>query len=128
VKNQNWAVRLAFRWLACSLGLWIAEAIVGSERMQLGDASTSTLTAAIIAGLILALINMFLKPILVFLSIPALLLTLGFFLLVVNGFLIILVSWLYDPLYIKNFGVAVIAGVIVGLVNYLVTRILEDIK
>lgn len=46
--------------------------------------------------------------------------------LVLNGFLILLASWLYDPLFVSSFGVAVVAGLIVGLVNYLVTRILED--
>jgi uncharacterized membrane protein YvlD (DUF360 family) len=47
--------------------------------------------------------------------------------LVVNGFLILLVHWIYSPLYVKNLGVAVVAGIIVGLVNFLVSKVLEDI-
>jgi putative membrane protein len=115
-------MRFLVRWLVSGLGLWIAAALLGSERLSVGG----RWGAWIIAGLFLALINMFFKPLLVFLSIPALLLTLGLFMLVVNGFLILLASWIYDPLYVKNLGVAIVAGMVVGLVNYLVTHILED--
>jgi putative membrane protein len=115
-------MRFLVRWLVSGLGLWIAAALLGSERLSVGG----RWGAWVIAGLFLALINMFFKPLLVFLSIPALLLTLGLFMLVVNGFLILLASWIYDPLYVKNLGVAIVAGMVVGLVNYLVTHILED--
>jgi putative membrane protein len=70
---------------------------------------------------------MLLKPLLIFLSIPAILISLGLFMLVVNGLLILITSWLYSSLYVKNLGVAIIAGIIIGLVNYLVSRVLEDI-
>jgi putative membrane protein len=121
VQTSFW-MRFLVRWLVSGLGLWIAAALLGSERLSVGG----RWGAWVIAGLFLALINMFFKPLLVFLSIPALLLTLGLFMLVVNGFLILLASWIYDPLYVKNLGVAIVAGMVVGLVNYLVTHILED--
>lgn len=105
-----------------SLGLWIAEAILGSSRLSVGNSWTTV----VVAGFILALVNMFIKPFLLLLSIPAILLTLGLFILVVNGFLILLASWIYSPLYVQNLWVAILAGLIVGLVNFLVTRILDD--
>lgn len=120
--RQSFWMRFLVRWAVSSLGLWIAAALLGSERLSVGG----RWGAWIAAGFFLALINMFFKPLLVFLSIPALLLTLGLFMLVVNGFLILLASWIYSPLYVKNLGVAIVAGLIVGLVNYLVTHILED--
>lgn len=46
---------------------------------------------------------------------------------VINGLMIILASKLYHPLEINGFGAAMLAGVIIGLVNYLVTTIVEDI-
>lgn len=122
MKNQSIWVKFLIRWAVSSLGLWIASAFLGPERLGVGG----HWGAWIAAGFFLALINMLLKPLLVFLSIPALLLTLGLFMLVVNGFLILLASWIYNPLYVKNLGVAIIAGIIVGLVNFLVTHILED--
>lgn len=122
INMRTLLIHFAIRWLVSSLGLWIAAAILGSERLSVGDSWQTVLGA----GFFLALVNMFLKPLLVFLSLPAILLTLGIFMLVVNGVLILIASWLYEPLFVKNFGVAVVAGIIVGLVNYLVTRILED--
>jgi putative membrane protein len=122
MKTQNFWMRFLVRWVVSTLGLWIGAALLGSDRLSVGG----RWGAWIGAGFFLALINMFFKPLLVFLSIPALLITLGLFMLVVNGFLILLASWIYSPLYVKNLGVAIVAGMIVGLVNYLVTHILED--
>src|ERR1035437_7688938 len=118
---QRFVTRFLVRWLVSALGLWIAEALLGSSRLSVGT-SWGTVIGA---GFFLALVNMFLKPLLIFLSIPALLLSLGLFMLVVNGLVILVASWLYSPLYVKNFGVAIIAGIIVGLVNFLVTRVLD---
>jgi putative membrane protein len=122
MKNQSIWAKFLLRWLVSSLGLWIAAAILGPERMSVGG----RWGAWIIAGFVLALVNMLLMPILVFLSLPALLLTLGLFMLVINGFLILLASWIYHPLYVENLGVAIVAGIILGLVNFLVSHILED--
>jgi putative membrane protein len=122
MKKQNFWVRFLIRWLVSGLGLWIAAAFLGSERLSVGG----RWGAWIAAGFFLALVNMLLKPLLVFLSIPAILLTLGLFMLVVNGFMILVASWIYHPLYVKNLGVAIVAGMIVGLVNYLVSHIVED--
>jgi len=121
-RMQRLAMRFLVRWLVSALGLWIAEAILGNSRLSVGT-SWGTVVAA---GFFLALVNMFLKPLLVFLSIPAILLSLGLFMLLVNGLLILIASWLYHPLFVENFGVAIIAGVIVGLINFLVTRVLDD--
>jgi putative membrane protein len=112
------------RWAVSSLGLWIASGILGPQRMSVGN----TIWTVVGAGFFLALVNWAIKPLLVILSMPAIILTLGIFMLLLNGFLIMMVHWLYDPLFVKNFGVAVIAGIIVGLVNFLVTKFLEDIK
>lgn len=116
--------QFAVRWLVSSLGLFIAAAILGSERLSVGDDWTTVVGA----GFFLALVNMALKPVLVILSFPAIILSLGIFMLVLNGLLILIADWLYDPLYVKNLGVAIIAGIIIGFVNFLVSRVVEDLK
>ncbi len=120
---KNIITKLGVRWLASALGLWIAAFLLGEGRLSLGD----DWQTVVVAGLILAAINMVLKPILVILSFPAIILSLGLFMLVVNGFIILVASLLYDPFVVSGFGVAVVAGVIVGLVNYLISRVLEDL-
>ena len=106
-----------------SLGLYIASALLGESRLSV-DGNWWTV---ILAGFFLAIVNTAIRPLLIVLSFPAIILSLGLFMLVLNGLLILIASWLYHPLFVKNIGVAIVAGIIIGLVNYLVTRILEDI-
>jgi|SRR5579862_6032959 len=115
--------RFAVRWLVSGLGLWVASGILGPSRLSVGH----TLGTVIAAGFFLAVVNMAIKPLLVILSFPAIILSLGLFMLILNGFLILLAHWLYSPLYVSGLGVAIIAGLIVGLVNFLVSRIMEEI-
>ena len=120
---NSFAVRFAVRWLVSGLGLWVASALLGSSRLSVGNSWWTVVGA----GLFLALVNMALKPLLVILSFPAVILSLGLFMLILNGFLILIAGWIYSPLYVKNLGVAILAGIIVGFVNFLVSRILEEI-
>lgn len=112
--------RFLVRWLVCSLGLWIAAGLLGD-----GISYESRIGVIIIAGLILAIINVIIRPIIIILSLPAILLSLGLFMIVINGFTVFLASKLYTSLHVTNFWAAMLAGIIIGLVNYLVTTILE---
>ncbi len=114
-------VRFLTRWLVCSLGLWIAAGLLGS-----GITYQSKFSVIIIAGLVLAIINIIIRPIVIFLSLPAILISLGLFMIIINGFMVFLVSKLYHSLHITNFWAAIFAGMIIGLVNYLVTAILDE--
>jgi putative membrane protein len=113
--------RFFIRWFVCSLGLWIAAGLLG-ERIYYGNRTP----AIIIAGLLLAIVNIIIKPIIVILSLPAILFSLGLFMIVINGLMVSLVSALYDGLKVQSFGAAMLAGLIIGLVNYLVSTILEE--
>jgi putative membrane protein len=113
--------RFLVRWFVCSLGLWIAAGLLGGRISYNSD-----LAVIIVSGLILALINIVIKPLVVILSLPAILFTLGLFMMVINGLMVFIASKLYHQLHVKNFWAAVLAGMIIGLVNYLVTTILEE--
>jgi putative membrane protein len=115
--------RFLTRWLVCSLGLWIAASFLSNSISYNNQAGV-----IIIAGLVLAIINVILKPILVILSLPAIVLTLGLFMVVINGLTVFIASKLYHSLHVTNFWAAIFAGMVIGLVNYLVTAILEDVK
>ena len=120
---HNAFVRFLIRWLVSSLGLWIAAGFLNQSISY-----NSEWQVIIIAGLVLAAVNTVLKPILIILSLPAILFSLGLFMIVINGLTVFIVSKLYTPLHITNFWAAVFAGMVIGLVNYLVTAILEDVK
>jgi putative membrane protein len=113
--------RFLTRWLVCSLGLWIAANFLSNSISY-----DNKLRVIVIAGLVLAIINVILKPILVIFSLPAIVLTLGLFMVIINGLTVFIASKLYHPLHVTNFWAAVFAGMVIGLVNYLVTAILED--
>lgn len=115
-------IRFLLRWIVCSLGLWIAVGLIGSDKISYG----AHISSAIEAGFILAIVNILIKPLVVILSLPAILLSLGLFMILVNGLMVFLVSKLYTPLHVTNFFVAILAGLIIGLVNYLVTAIIEE--
>jgi putative membrane protein len=113
--------RFLTRWSVCSLGLWIAANFLSNSISY-----DNKLRVIVIAGLVLAIINVILKPILVIFSLPAIVLTLGLFMVIINGLTVFIASKLYHPLHVTNFWAAVFAGMVIGLVNYLVTAILED--
>jgi len=112
--------RFLLRWFVCSLGLWIAAGLLSDTISYQNE-----LKVVVTAGLVLAVINIIIRPIVVLLSLPAILLSLGLFMVVINGFMVFLVSKLYEPLQVTNFWAAMLAGIIIGLVNYLVSAILE---
>ena len=113
--------RFLVRWLVCGLGLWIAASFLSEDISY-----HSEIMIVVIAGLVLAIINTFIKPLLVILSLPAIHLSLGVFTIIINGLTVFLASKVYTSLYVANFWVAVFAWMVIGLVNYLVTTILED--
>lgn len=76
------------------------------------------------AGLVLSIVNVILKPIVVILSLPAILLTLGLFTFIVNGSMVYLVGRLVPGLEV-HFWAAVLAGMVISLINYVLTSLLD---
>lgn len=112
--------RFLIRWLVSSLGLWIAAGLFS------GITYENRLEVIVISGLLLAIVNSVIKPIVILLSLPAILFSLGLFMIIINGLMVMLVSSLYSNFDVDNFAAAILAGIVIGLVNYLVTTILEE--
>jgi putative membrane protein len=104
------------RWGLTTLGLFAASLLLSGVTYQ------KEWHILVIAALILSIINVLIKPLVVILSLPALLVTLGIFSIVINGFMVYLAHLLYKPFQVSSFGTAILAGMVVGLVNYTVTR------
>lgn len=122
---QHLLSRFIIRWAVSSFGLFIATGLLGSDNFGIGDNFTSQI---LIAGLVLSLVNMAIKPVLILLSLPAIILSLGLFMLVINGFAILVASWIDSAIYVRNFGIAIVVGLVLGLVNLLVTKVIEEVK
>lgn len=83
------------------------------------------ITAVLMSGLVLALVNAVVKPVIILLSLPAIMLSLGLFTVIVNGFMVVVASWVYSPLSVETFGAAVLTGAIIGVLNFVITKLLE---
>jgi putative membrane protein len=82
--------------------------------------------SALGAGLLLALINAFVRPILLVLTLPITLVTLGLFLLVLNGLCFWLVAVLVKGLHVAGFWSAVLGALFVTVVSWVVTALVSD--
>ncbi len=103
------------RVLVTSLGLWLADAML--TRMSFDDVGTMILSA-----LLLGLVNAFVRPIIVVLTLPITFLSLGVFLLVINGAMILLVARMMPAFHLGGLGTAMVASIVVGFTSWLVNR------
>lgn len=94
-----------------ALGLWVASEILSG----LTFASTTKL---IVAAIVLGVVNAFVRPLAFILTLPLTVLTLGFFLLVLNAAMVGLVAWIVPGFEISGFWTAVGAALIVSLVSW----------
>lgn len=115
--------RFLLRWFLNSLGLWVAFRLLAGLDFAEYDQSGGFMLF-FFAGLVLSLVNVVLKPLVVILSLPAILLTLGLFTLIVNGFMVWVATNLVPGLGI-GFWAAVLAGMIISLINYVLTSLLD---
>jgi len=110
------------RWVLNSFGLWIAVRLFGTGYNNV--TVTAGISGFLLAGLIFSIINTILKPITVIFALPAILLTLGLFMLVVNG-LMVYISLKLAPGLSMSFINSILTGMLLSLVNYIVSAALE---
>jgi putative membrane protein len=104
-------VGFILRALIASLGLWAATEI-------LPGLSIDNPTTLILAGLLLGFVNAIVRPFALLLSLPALLFTLGLFLLVINAAMLGLVALMLRGFHIDGFWTAVGGSLIVSVVSW----------
>ena len=82
--------------------------------------------ALLAAALVLGLVNAVVRPILLFLTLPFTLVTLGLFIFLLNAFCLWLTSWLVKGFEVHGFWAAVLGAMIVSVVSWLVNVFLSD--
>jgi len=115
--NKHFSIFIV-RWLFNSLGLWVAVSLLGTgyDNTMVNE----SIVGFLLAGLIFSIINSILKPIIVILSLPAILLTLGLFMIIVNG-LLVYISLRFTPGISMSFINSILTGMLLSLVNYIVS-------
>ncbi|HSW52638.1 MAG TPA: phage holin family protein [Sulfuricaulis sp.] len=105
-------IGLLLRLLVAAFGLWLAAALVPGIEVR-------GLWTLLGAALLLGIVNAVVRPLLVILTLPITLLTLGLFLLVVNAAMLGLVAWMFDNFTISGFWPAVLGSIVVSLTGWL---------
>ncbi|MFC4452519.1 phage holin family protein [Deinococcus sonorensis] len=103
-----------------ALALWLTARIYGGLSFQPGSGAGGVLVAALVLGIVNALI----RPLLLLLSLPVNLLTLGLFTLVVNGVVLSIVAAV-TSLNVAGFGAAIVGALILTVVSWLLDAVLN---
>ena len=115
-------VTFVIRWVLNSFGLWIAVRIFGTGYSD--SQVDSGVLVFLVAGLIFSLVNAVIKPAVMIVSLPAILLTLGLFTIIVNG-LMVYISLKMAPGMTMSFLNSILTGLLLSLINYIVSSALE---
>lgn len=102
-----------FHWLVTGVALWVAAWILPGIHV------TST-TALVVAALVLGFVNAVIRPVLVLVTLPITLLTLGLFYLVVNGVAFGLAAAIVPGFIVDSLLWAILGALVVGLVSWFV--------
>lgn len=95
-------------------------ALLIADRLIPGIEFTGGLLYLLLAGLVIGVINLLVKPIVSFFSFPLIVLTLGLFYLVINGLMLLLADAVLSQLQIDGCMPAILGGLVIALANWLV--------
>lgn len=84
--------------------------------------------AALIASLILSVLNAIVRPILVVLTLPITVISLGLFLFVINAITLSITAWLMGSSFvIDGFGIAILSAIIISLLNLMLSQLVKEL-
>lgn len=106
------------RWLILTFSIAVTSYLVKGFEIH-------GLASALIAAGILGILNLFLRPILLLLTLPINILSLGLFTFFINAFLLKMVSGVVPGFEIKGFLPAIIAGLIISIISWVTNAILS---
>ena len=109
-------MRILLVWLVNTLAL-IAVAYL------MPSISVSSFTTALVAALILGLVNAVIRPILILLTLPATILTLGLFIFVINGLLFWFVGSFIQGFVVQGFWAGLIGSILFSIVSWLLSAL-----
>jgi putative membrane protein len=104
--------RFILRAAIAAVGLWLA-----TEWIQGLDIDTPM--TLVVAAVLLGIVNAFIRPLLILLTLPFTVVTLGLFLLVVNAAMLALVAWLLPGMHVAGFWAAFWGALVVSIVSWI---------
>ncbi|MGH9408586.1 MAG: phage holin family protein [Vicinamibacterales bacterium] len=83
-------------------------------------------SAAVVAGLVLGVINAIIRPVLIVLTLPFTILTLGLFIFIINAVCLGLVAWIVPGFGVHGFGAALLGSIFISLVSWILSALLVE--
>jgi len=114
-------MRILLVWLINAVALFALPYIFTSIHV-------STFTAALVAALVLGLINTLIRPLLVILTLPVTILTLGLFIFIINGLLFWAVGSFIDGFHVAGFWSGVFGAIVYSLISWVLASLLLSKK
>jgi putative membrane protein len=109
------------RWLIITVAILLASQFVPGIKVD-------TLSTAVIAACVLGLINIFVRPVLVLLTLPLSILTLGLFYFFLNAFMLELVSYFVKGFVVRDFFSAFLGSLVISFVSWLANSFIYNHK
>lgn len=109
------------------LAVWILNAIaLLAVAYLLPSIQVTGFVSALIAAALIALVNMLIKPVLILLTLPVTILTLGLFIFVINGLLFYLVGEVLEGFQVESLLAGILGAVLYSVISWLLTSLIKD--
>ena len=119
-------MKVIFKWIISALSILLAAYAL--PKLGLPGIVVDSFYTALIVALVLGLLNLTLKPILVILTLPINLITLGLFTLVINGFLFWFVATIVSGFHVDGFLGAIVGALFVSLVSTIGHKLVDPVS
>ena len=103
-------MKLLFHWVVATVSIGIAAYIV--------PGTSVTLVGALVAAIVLGALNLFIRPLLLILTLPINVLTLGLFSLVINALLVLIASYVVPGFIVSGFWTAFLFALVLVIINW----------
>lgn len=119
------------RLATTAIAIWAAASLISGITVDTNDqGGWATVGVYLLVALVFTLVNMFVKPLVMLLSLPLLILTLGLFYLVVNALMLMLTAWVTQQLgwglEVSGFWTAVGGAIVISIVNMVLSALIPD--
>jgi putative membrane protein len=111
--------RLIIKWLVNSLALFAADYMIAGIYI-------TDFWSGLAAAALLGIVNAVLRPVVILLTLPINILTLGFFTLIINAFMLKLVAWMIPEVVVKGFWSAFWGALVISLVSWFITMLFDS--
>lgn len=110
-------MKFLIKWLISAVSIYII------THLPIGI-TIATFKTAVVAAAILGIVNVIIKPILIILTLPINIITLGLFTFIINGIMLIITSSIVIGFHVENIFAAVVASILISFVNMVLTNLI----